>query len=182
MSRAARETQRKLNHSIIEKARRTKINDALATLRQLVPSDFDGKKSDKNAAGDEEDDEEENDEDAITPMDELNDREFLDVILSTFPTEFPGERDVYDDEDGVGVADYDPELHDLRQRTSAVSMQEARQEVLSDSEKDIKTSSHSRTRAKSLSSLISNPAQTIAVQELRRPLPSIPVVRISQHN
>ncbi|KAI6097367.1 hypothetical protein EV401DRAFT_1067749 [Pisolithus croceorrhizus] len=27
----------KLNHSLIEKARRTKINDALATLRQLVP-------------------------------------------------------------------------------------------------------------------------------------------------
>ncbi|THV05729.1 hypothetical protein K435DRAFT_646700, partial [Dendrothele bispora CBS 962.96] len=40
MSRSARETQRKLNHSIIEKARRTKINDALSTLRQLVPSDF----------------------------------------------------------------------------------------------------------------------------------------------
>lgn len=36
-SRAARETQRKMNHSIIEKARRTKINDALATLRALVP-------------------------------------------------------------------------------------------------------------------------------------------------
>ncbi|KAJ7647630.1 hypothetical protein FB45DRAFT_893967 [Roridomyces roridus] len=38
LSRTAREAQRKLNHSIIEKARRTKINDALATLRQLVPS------------------------------------------------------------------------------------------------------------------------------------------------
>jgi hypothetical protein len=36
-SRAAREAQRKMNHSIIEKARRTKINDALATLRVLVP-------------------------------------------------------------------------------------------------------------------------------------------------
>ncbi|KAG5644029.1 hypothetical protein DXG03_009244 [Asterophora parasitica] len=40
LSRSARETQRKLNHSIIEKARRTKINDALATLRQLVPTDY----------------------------------------------------------------------------------------------------------------------------------------------
>ncbi|KIY53381.1 hypothetical protein FISHEDRAFT_68986 [Fistulina hepatica ATCC 64428] len=40
MSRSAREAQRKLNHSIIEKARRTKINDALATLRQLVPADY----------------------------------------------------------------------------------------------------------------------------------------------
>ncbi|KAG6844209.1 hypothetical protein H0H87_008878 [Tephrocybe sp. NHM501043] len=40
LSRAARETQRKLNHSIIEKARRTKINEALASLRQLVPSDY----------------------------------------------------------------------------------------------------------------------------------------------
>lgn len=36
-SRSAREAQRKMNHSIIEKARRTKINDALATLRVLVP-------------------------------------------------------------------------------------------------------------------------------------------------
>ncbi|KAG6840300.1 hypothetical protein C0991_007661 [Blastosporella zonata] len=40
LSRAARETQRKLNHSIIEKARRTKINDALASLRELVPSGY----------------------------------------------------------------------------------------------------------------------------------------------
>lgn len=37
-SRAAREAQRKMNHSIIEKARRTKINDALSTLRVLVPA------------------------------------------------------------------------------------------------------------------------------------------------
>ncbi|KAF9813383.1 hypothetical protein IEO21_05617 [Rhodonia placenta] len=36
MSRSARETQRKLNHSRIEKARRTKINEALATLSALV--------------------------------------------------------------------------------------------------------------------------------------------------
>ncbi|KAJ7039091.1 hypothetical protein C8F04DRAFT_1087064 [Mycena alexandri] len=40
MSRTAREAQRKLNHSIIEKARRTKINDALATLKQLVPPNY----------------------------------------------------------------------------------------------------------------------------------------------
>ncbi|KAJ6558426.1 hypothetical protein DFH09DRAFT_1279860 [Mycena vulgaris] len=40
LSRTAREAQRKLNHSIIEKARRTKINDALATLKQLVPAKY----------------------------------------------------------------------------------------------------------------------------------------------
>ena len=39
-SRAAREAQRKLNHSIIEKVRRTKINDALAMLRSIVPVDY----------------------------------------------------------------------------------------------------------------------------------------------
>ncbi|KAI0088269.1 hypothetical protein BDY19DRAFT_189224 [Irpex rosettiformis] len=36
MSRSARESQRKLNHSRIEKARRTKINETLATLSTLV--------------------------------------------------------------------------------------------------------------------------------------------------
>lgn len=36
MSRSARESQRKLNHSRIEKARRTKINETLATLSNLV--------------------------------------------------------------------------------------------------------------------------------------------------
>lgn len=40
LSRAAREAQRRLNHSIIEKARRTKINEALATLKRLVPADY----------------------------------------------------------------------------------------------------------------------------------------------
>ncbi|KAF7375865.1 BHLH domain-containing protein [Mycena sanguinolenta] len=40
LSRTAREAQRKLNHSIIEKARRTKINDALATLKTLVPPNY----------------------------------------------------------------------------------------------------------------------------------------------
>ncbi|KAK2463778.1 hypothetical protein APHAL10511_004216 [Amanita phalloides] len=40
LSRSAREAQRKLNHSIIEKARRTKINEALTALRQLVPPDY----------------------------------------------------------------------------------------------------------------------------------------------
>jgi hypothetical protein len=49
LSRMARETQRKLNHSIIEKARRTKINDALATLRKLVPVDY-GYPKDKREA------------------------------------------------------------------------------------------------------------------------------------
>lgn len=45
MSRSARETQRKINHSRIEKARRSKINDALDALRALVPPDF-GKEKD----------------------------------------------------------------------------------------------------------------------------------------
>jgi hypothetical protein len=36
-SRSAREQARKTNHSRIEKRRREKINDALATLRQIVP-------------------------------------------------------------------------------------------------------------------------------------------------
>ncbi len=48
MSRTAREAQRKLNHSIIEKARRTKINDALGTLRQLVPENFGAKAEEEN--------------------------------------------------------------------------------------------------------------------------------------
>ncbi|KAH9968057.1 hypothetical protein BC827DRAFT_467268 [Russula dissimulans] len=39
LSRAARESMRRQNHSRIEKARRTKINDALAMLRDLVPAD-----------------------------------------------------------------------------------------------------------------------------------------------
>ncbi|EEB93979.1 hypothetical protein MPER_07293 [Moniliophthora perniciosa FA553] len=55
MSRSARETQRKLNHSIIEKARRTKINEALATLKQLVPSDFGSKTSSSKKKVDSED-------------------------------------------------------------------------------------------------------------------------------
>ncbi|KAK7460856.1 hypothetical protein VKT23_008787 [Stygiomarasmius scandens] len=66
MSRSARETQRKLNHSIIEKARRTKINEALSTLRQLIPSDFgSGSSTGRNkskAADDDEDDDGELDE------------------------------------------------------------------------------------------------------------------------
>ncbi|KAI5824997.1 hypothetical protein K523DRAFT_324057 [Schizophyllum commune Tattone D] len=41
VSRASREAQRKLNHSIIEKARRTKINEALSTLSSLIPTDYD---------------------------------------------------------------------------------------------------------------------------------------------
>ncbi|PBK63153.1 hypothetical protein ARMSODRAFT_1024188 [Armillaria solidipes] len=54
MSRSAREAQRKLNHSIIEKARRTKINDALATLRQLVPDNFG--QADEQVTGEDDDD------------------------------------------------------------------------------------------------------------------------------
>ena len=39
LSRAARESMRRQNHSRIEKARRTKINEALSMLRDLVPAD-----------------------------------------------------------------------------------------------------------------------------------------------
>lgn len=58
--RAARETQRKLNHSIIEKARRTKINTALATLRELVPQEY---KAIKEGGEEKEDDEDSDAED-----------------------------------------------------------------------------------------------------------------------
>ncbi|KAF8349649.1 hypothetical protein F5887DRAFT_947413 [Amanita rubescens] len=64
LSRTAREAQRKLNHSIIEKARRTKINEALGALRQLVPADY-GRRKDMDAdkqSGDH-NSEDENDED-----------------------------------------------------------------------------------------------------------------------
>ena len=48
LSRSAREQLRKTNHSVIEKRRREKINEALAALRQLVPNDKpDGEKEEK---------------------------------------------------------------------------------------------------------------------------------------
>ncbi|KAG0706576.1 hypothetical protein DFH29DRAFT_900257 [Suillus ampliporus] len=57
LSRAAREAQRKINHSLIEKARRTKINDALAALRELVPPEY--KRVNEAAEGSDEDDDDE---------------------------------------------------------------------------------------------------------------------------
>ncbi|KAF8188050.1 hypothetical protein BJ912DRAFT_1042637 [Pholiota molesta] len=69
LSRTAREAQRRLNHSIIEKARRTKINDALAALKQLVPVNYGQQQPTDSAAGSreqrngDEDDEDDNDED-----------------------------------------------------------------------------------------------------------------------
>ena len=62
LSRSAREAQRRLNHSIIEKARRTKINDTLATLRQLVPVDY-GSSPQPQPQPQHEDEEEEEDDD-----------------------------------------------------------------------------------------------------------------------
>jgi Helix-loop-helix DNA-binding domain len=59
LSRAARESMRRQNHSRIEKARRTKINDALATLRNIVPADAGRKLS---AIGDESLDEDDEDD------------------------------------------------------------------------------------------------------------------------
>ncbi|KAG1740504.1 uncharacterized protein EDB91DRAFT_1132837 [Suillus paluster] len=57
LSRAAREAQRKINHSLIEKARRTKINDALAALRELVPPEY--KRVNETVEGSDEDDDDE---------------------------------------------------------------------------------------------------------------------------
>lgn len=51
VSRAARESQRRQNHSRIEKARRTKINDALAALRHLVPGSVDGDDEEQDTSG-----------------------------------------------------------------------------------------------------------------------------------
>ena len=59
LSRSAREAQRRLNHSIIEKARRTKINDTLATLRQLVPLDYGTSPQSQHEDEDNEDDDDE---------------------------------------------------------------------------------------------------------------------------
>ncbi|KAG1732147.1 hypothetical protein EDB19DRAFT_1640435 [Suillus lakei] len=57
LSRAAREAQRKINHSLIEKARRTKINDALAALRELVPPEYKRVNEAAEASDEDEDDE-----------------------------------------------------------------------------------------------------------------------------
>ena len=63
LSRSAREAQRRLNHSIIEKARRTKINDTLATLRQLVPVDYGSSPQSQQRQHEEEEDEDDDDDD-----------------------------------------------------------------------------------------------------------------------
>ncbi|KAG1793074.1 uncharacterized protein HD556DRAFT_1238371 [Suillus plorans] len=57
LSRSAREAQRKINHSLIEKARRTKINDALAALRELVPAEYKRVNQAVQASDEDEDDE-----------------------------------------------------------------------------------------------------------------------------
>lgn len=59
LSRAARESARRQNHSRIEKARRTKINDALAALRELVPTTVEVSHGD---IGEDDDDQDEEDE------------------------------------------------------------------------------------------------------------------------
>ncbi|KAJ8473475.1 hypothetical protein ONZ45_g16280 [Pleurotus djamor] len=50
--RSIREAQRKLKHSAIEKTRRTKTNEALAALREMVPAEY------ARAAGDDDEDDE----------------------------------------------------------------------------------------------------------------------------
>jgi len=67
LSRSAREAQRRLNHSIIEKARRTKINNALAQLKELVPLDYGSKaksqdSNDDNNNGDDDDNDDDDDD------------------------------------------------------------------------------------------------------------------------
>ena len=62
LSRTAREAQRRLNHSIIEKARRTKINDALATLKELVPVGYGQVKPPPAESVDPDDEDEDDDE------------------------------------------------------------------------------------------------------------------------
>ncbi|KAJ7496984.1 hypothetical protein FB451DRAFT_1209506 [Mycena latifolia] len=89
LSRTAREAQRKLNHSIIEKARRTKINDALATLKQLVPANY----GQPSAPADDDDEGEDGDYDAknggkapkkATGKREEKEKEFkLEILIRT---------------------------------------------------------------------------------------------------
>ncbi|KAJ7209695.1 hypothetical protein GGX14DRAFT_452703 [Mycena pura] len=74
MSRTARETQRKLNHSIIEKARRTKINDALSTLKQLVPPNY-------------------GQQPAVAPLDEDGDAQDGEYDCGTKPQKKSGKRE-----------------------------------------------------------------------------------------
>ncbi|KAK7021898.1 hypothetical protein VNI00_017187 [Paramarasmius palmivorus] len=90
MSRSARETQRKLNHSIIEKARRTKINEALATLKQLVPSDFGSgasssqKKDDSDSENDDDGEYQEKKTNKKSGKKEEKEREFkLEILIRT---------------------------------------------------------------------------------------------------
>ena len=67
-----------MNHSIIEKARRTKINDALATLRTLVPPHI---QRSQNQEGDVNEDELQEDEKGKKPGEE---KEFkLDILVRT---------------------------------------------------------------------------------------------------
>jgi len=63
LSRSAREAQRRLNHSIIEKARRTKINNALATLKELVPLDYGSKAKSQDNNDDNNNNSDDNDND-----------------------------------------------------------------------------------------------------------------------
>lgn len=84
LSRAAREAQRKINHSLIEKARRTKINDALATLRVLVPPEY-KRHSDSQPDEDDEDDEDELDPKRPRPKPKPSgEKEFkLEILVRT---------------------------------------------------------------------------------------------------
>ncbi|KAI0046786.1 hypothetical protein FA95DRAFT_1582911 [Auriscalpium vulgare] len=83
LSRAARESLRRENHSRIEKARRTKINDALATLRALVPSDTRTQPIGDNES-DEEDEEEYEDGKKQAKPKSKQEKEFkLEILIKT---------------------------------------------------------------------------------------------------
>ncbi|KAG1886771.1 hypothetical protein F4604DRAFT_1571995 [Suillus subluteus] len=80
LSRAAREAQRKINHSLIEKARRTKINDALAALRELVPAEY--KRLNETAEASDED--EDNEPKKAKGKSKAGEKEFkLEILVRT---------------------------------------------------------------------------------------------------
>lgn len=80
LSRAAREAQRKINHSLIEKARRTKINDALAALRELVPAEY--KRVNETAEASDED--EDNEPKKAKGKSKAGEKEFkLEILVRT---------------------------------------------------------------------------------------------------
>lgn len=175
MSKAARETQRKLNHSIIEKARRTKINDALATLRQLVPPDFGNEKKQADEGGEGEVDYDDDDDDDDGDFQEKKkskpkkpgkkeekEREFkLEILIRTVAYMQLLIRRVADLEEQVGVRS---ETNKRKRDTVTCNTTELDREVSKrrklDNSIDQPTEHHSRPRLPSISTWLPgiNPA------------------------